>query len=288
MKVIKSLLLCSAVFFSLLGCEENNTYKARLKDPQLFHNSMQALSDVIVYDIFSPPVASRVYMYPTIAAYAVMQKQYPKKYEDMAGQLSDFKTIPEINDPDIHAELAAIHAFLKVGTALIFSEDKIIEYRDSLYASLEQDGLPSSVKEASLAYGDLVAAHILAWADTDFYKQTRTFPKYTIQEGTAFWKPTPPDYMEGIEPHWNKIRTLVLDTADQFEPAPPYPVDMSKDSPFYKELMEVYELGEKIDGSTEATEIASFWDCNPYVSHHRGHAMFATKKITPGGHWIGI
>ncbi|MDO7611338.1 MAG: vanadium-dependent haloperoxidase, partial [Flavobacteriaceae bacterium] len=187
-----------------------------------------------------------------------------------------------------HTELAAIHAFLKVGTALIFSENKIIEYRDSLYASLEQDGLPSSVKEASLAYGDLIAAHILAWADTDFYKQTRTFPKYTIQEGTAFWKPTPPDYMEGIEPHWNKIRTLVLDTADQFEPAPPYPVDMSKDSPFYKELMEVYELGEKIDGSTEATEIASFWDCNPYVSHHRGHAMFATKKITPGGHWIGI
>ena len=288
MKVIKLLLLCSAVFLSLLGCEENNTYKARLKDPQLFHNSMQQLSDVIVYDIFSPPVASRVYMYPTIAAYAIMQKQYPNKYEDMAGQLSDFKTIPEINDPNIHAELAAIHAFLKVGTALIFSEDKIIDYRNSLYASLEEDGLPSNVKEASLAYGDLIAAHILAWADTDFYKQTRTYPKYTIQEGTAFWKPTPPDYMEGIEPHWNKIRTLVLATADQFEPAPPYPVDMSKDSPFYQELMEVYELGEKIDGSTEATEIASFWDCNPYVSHHRGHAMFATKKITPGGHWIGI
>jgi hypothetical protein len=47
-------------------------------------------------------------------------------------------------------------------------------------------------------------------------------------------------------------------------------------------------LGKKIDGRTKATEIASFWDCNPYVSHHRGHAMFATKKITPGGHWIGI
>jgi hypothetical protein len=200
MKVIKSLLLCSAVFISLLSCEENNTYKERLKDPQLFHNSMQQLSDVIVYDIFSPPVAARVYMYPTIAAYAIMQKQYPNKYEDMAGQLSDFKSIPEINDPDIHAELAAIHAFLKVGTALIFSEDKIIEYRDSLYASLEEDGLPANVKEASLAYGDLIAAHILAWADTDFYKQTRTYPKYTIQEGTAFWKPTPPDYMEGIDP----------------------------------------------------------------------------------------
>ena len=34
--------------------------------------------------------------------------------------------------------------------------------------------------------------------------------------------------------------------------------------------------------------IAQFWDCNPYVSVTRGHLMFATKKITPGAHWIGI
>ena len=38
----------------------------------------------------------------------------------------------------------------------------------------------------------------------------------------------------------------------------------------------------------DRTAIAKFWDCNPYVSHHTGHVMFATKKITPGGHWIGI
>ena len=34
--------------------------------------------------------------------------------------------------------------------------------------------------------------------------------------------------------------------------------------------------------------MAQFWDCNPYVSVTRGHLMFATKKITPGAHWIGI
>ena len=39
---------------------------------------------------------------------------------------------------------------------------------------------------------------------------------------------------------------------------------------------------------SEKMEIAKFWDCNPYVSTHKGHLMFATKKITPGGHWIGI
>ena len=50
--------------------------------------------------------------------------------------------------------------------------------------------------------------------------------------------------------------------------------------------MEVYEVGKTL--TTEQLEIANFWDCNPYVTYHKGHAMFATKKITPGGHWIGI
>ena len=38
----------------------------------------------------------------------------------------------------------------------------------------------------------------------------------------------------------------------------------------------------------EQRGIAAFWDCNPYVMHVQGHTMFATKKVTPGGHWMGI
>ena len=56
-------------------------------------------------------------------------------------------------------------------------------------------------------------------------------------------------------------------------------------------LLEVYRVGRQINENnddSEESKIAAFWDCNPYVSHHKGHAMFATKKITPGGHWIGI
>ncbi len=92
--------------------------------------------------------------------------------------------------------------------------------------------------------------------------------------------------MDGIEPHWNKIRTLILDSPQQFRPKDPLPFDLTKGSPFQKQLQEVYEIGEGL--TDEQVEIAKFWDCNPYVTHHRGHAMFATKKITPGGHWIGI
>ena len=61
---------------------------------------------------------------------------------------------------------------------------------------------------------------------------------------------------------------------------------MDENSLSFKELIEVYSIGGQVENQGE--DIAKFWDCNPYVSHHRGHAMFATKKITPGGHWMEI
>jgi hypothetical protein len=92
--------------------------------------------------------------------------------------------------------------------------------------------------------------------------------------------------MDGIEPHWQEIRTMVLDSSNQFPPKDPLTFDLKEGSPFQQQLMEVFEVTNQL--TEEQVDIAKFWDCNPYVTHHRGHAMFATKKITPGGHWIGI
>ena len=66
---------------------------------------------------------------------------------------------------------------------------------------------------------------------------------------------------------------------------------MDPKSDFYKELMDVYQTSKRIEAigdSSDEIKMAQFWDCNPYVSVTRGHLMFATKKITPGAHWIGI
>ena len=280
----KALLFLAVAVFSF-SCEKDESYKQLLADPETYQASMKKLTDVIVYDIFSPPVASRVYVYPNIAAYEVIRHLDPAKYESLAGQVTDL-TEAAAPDEGVDLHLASLHAFLQVGKALIFSEAKIDEYREKLYTRLEEHGLPSSLKKKSLAYGVDVANHILAWADKDMYKQTRTFPKYTIQDVNSRWKPTPPDYMEGIEPHWREIRPMVIDSAEQFEPVDPEEFSLEEGTEFHRQLMEVYEIGKNLD--SEQKEIAEFWDCNPYVSHHRGHAMFATKKITPGGHWMGI
>lgn len=274
------------IFVFALSCKENTAYKEQLQDPELFQAAMKKLSDVIVYDIFSPPVASRVYAYPSIAAYEIIQKGNSSNFKSLAGQLNELEEIPDPESDKVNYNLAAIHAFLKIGQNLIFSEQKIEEFRDKIYTELDDKGLPSEVFKASTQYGDLVADHIMKWADGDMYKETRTFPKYTIKSEMEYWKPTPPDYMEGIEPHWTKIRTMAIDSSTQFIPEPPLEISMDEGSAFYKQLMEVYDVGKGLND--EQTEIAKFWDCNPYVSHHRGHAMFATKKITPGGHWIGI
>lgn len=271
----------------LLGCEPDaTTYEQELGNPELYHQAHQNLTDIIVYDIFSPPVASRVYAYPNIAAYEVLSQKYDQ-YESMAGQLTDLTAVPQPEaGAEISYELAALEAFMIVGRALIFSEEKQYAFRDQLIENLKKGGVPESAIERSFAYGSQVADHILTWANKDNYKQTRTFPRFSVTEEIGRWTPTPPDYMDGIEPHWNKLRPFLIDSATQFVPPPPTPYDISEGSLFYEEVLEVYKAVNELD--KDRKDIAEFWDCNPFVVHHKGHVMFATKKITPGGHWIGI
>lgn len=48
----------------------------------------------------------------------------------------------------------------------------------------------------------------------------------------------------------------------------------------------MYDAGIRL--SAEQKAMASFWDCNPFKMNINGHVMYATKKISPGGHWINI
>ena len=286
MKVFNFFLIIT--IFCFHSCSETNNinYKEQLSDPELFQAAMQNLTDIVVYDIFSPPVASRVYLYPSVAAYEIMAYFNSDNFNSLRDQVNELQDIPIPENPNIDPNLAAIFSFNQVGKALIFSEKKMEIFETNFNNKLKDFGVPSRVINASKEYADKVSKSILDWASKDMYSQTRTFPKYSILEGDRFWKPTPPDYMDGIEPHWPKIRTMVLDSSNQFPPKDPIPFDLKKGSPFHKQLMEVYQVTNSL--TEEQTNIAKFWDCNPYVSHHKGHAMFATKKITPGGHWIGI
>ncbi|NUQ25965.1 MAG: vanadium-dependent haloperoxidase [Saprospiraceae bacterium] len=281
-------LLLSLFLLAIWSCnqEPDGAYKEKAADAERIHQSIRDITDVIVHDIFSPPVASRIYAYTSIAAYEALAPGYPD-YQSLGGQLNDLEPVPQPEAGKSYCyPLASVVATLAVGKALIFSEEKIDEKYEKRLAEFKKLGVPREEFDRSVAYGEVVAKHILDWAGKDNYKQTRTFPKYTITGQEDKWEPTPPDYMDALEPHWNKIRTFAIDSAQQFRQAPPTPYSTDKNSQFMKETMEVYNAFRT--DTAERTAIAKFWDCNPYVSHHAGHVMFATKKITPGGHWLNI
>jgi len=276
------------IFTLLISCNQKEEPIVITADD--FHKSVDKVGEVMVHDIFSPPVASRVFAYTNIAAYEIIA-QKNNTYFPLEDQVTGLTAIPkaEVSKP-VNYQLAALIAHIDLSKRLIFSEDRIENYRDSLYQIWE---VKNSIEfNASREYGLKVAEHIAVWMDKDNYKQTRTMPKFTVNlVNPSRWQPTPPSYMDGLEPHWNKIRPFVIHSSDQFKPVPPPSFSMNKESDFYKELKEVYDISMDITkkgDNSEEVAIAQFWDCNPYVSVTRGHLMFATKKITPGAHWIGI
>jgi hypothetical protein len=287
LNTMKRIILVSLLVAALISCREDNSeWREKAKNPEFLHRSVKQVTDVIVHDIFSPPVASRIYGYMSVAAYEAAIHQ-DSKYRTLAGQLTGFTEVPQPEQGEEYCyPLASVQAALQVGRALVFSEDKMDVFYNSIMQEYRDLGIPDDVFDRSIAYGTKVADHVIAWSSKDNYKQSRSFPKYSILNDPSTWKPTPPAYMDAVEPHWNKIRPFGIDSAQQFKPTPPTAFSTEKSSQFYKEALEVYNMGK--NQTPEQREIAFFWDCNPFMMNVKGHVMFATKKISPGGHWMNI
>ena len=285
MRFLRTLFLFLSFLF-IVSCKKEGI-KIETND---FHFLVDEVTEVMIHDIFSPPVASRIYAYPNIAAYEVLNAENGK-YQSLSNQLNDLTAVESLpKNEQTNKRLAALIAYLDVAKELVFSKEELISVRDSLYAHWKS--INSTEFLAAEKYGLAVSSHIIDWMKKDNYTETRSMPNFNVHsDDPGRWQPTPPAYMNGIEPHWSKIRPFVLESSSQFKPVPPPTFSMEKNSEFYKEVMDLYEMTNKIREKGDASEevaIAQFWDCNPYVSVNKGHFMFASKKITPGAHWIGI
>ncbi|MDX1333061.1 MAG: phosphatidic acid phosphatase, partial [Robiginitalea sp.] len=68
---MKAIVISFLALGLLLGSCRGPSEPIEITAEQL-HASNDKLTEVMVHDIFSPPVASRVYAYPNIAAYEIM------------------------------------------------------------------------------------------------------------------------------------------------------------------------------------------------------------------------
>jgi membrane-associated phospholipid phosphatase len=272
-----SILISSLVLLLLL-----NRAGAQYNNAQPAGQCLQVLSDVMIRDITSPLVASRNYAYTMIAFYEAA-RHADSNYLSYAGQLNGLTTLPMPEKNQVYDwQTAGSTAFYTTGYFFVFSKDIFQKDWKALQVKIKRP-VPKAVYDRSVAYGEKVAAHIIAWAKLDNYTHTRTLPRFTASRDAGAWQQTAPDYMEAIEPYWNQLRTMVLDK----------PGTMTIPAPVkYKSEQFMNACKEVVDAQKNLTQdqnwIANFWDCNPFATRTVGHLVYSIKKISPGGHWMGI
>ncbi len=239
---------------------------------------------VMIHDVVNPPAASRFYTYCLLGAHEIVARNN----KQVIAPTNFTKSINPIaigtNDYDY--QIAALYCILETGRLIIPSGYMLEEDQKKLIIALLREGHSQATIDKSIAVAQDVARKVAADASTDGYLKLSTRLRYRPKKGDAYWYPTPPGYIEGVEPHWKTIRPVLIDSCDQFVPKPP--VEFSKDSAsaFYKLANEVYDVGKNL--TEQQRFIASYWDCNPFAINTSGHMNIGFKKISPGGHWMNI
>lgn len=284
-RTIRNIIAIVFMLSALWSCK-GKEYKDVFNDPLLFSKTVKELNNVVKQNNFSPIVASRNYAYASIAAYETVVLG-DSRYISLAGQLKNLPAFPKQQNLHVNFAYAALLAFCKVGQAVTFPAGSMKGYVNSLDSMADASGMSSEMKIASRQLADSVADHILNWSKKDNYAQTRTAEKYSIKNEPGRWVPTPPAYTEAMEPNWNQIRPMVMDSCNQFVPPNPPVFNMTdKNSKFYKEIMLVKNGRDSL--TDEQKHIAMFWDDLGSKTIVQGHVMFTAKKFTPTGHWMNI
>lgn len=267
----------------LVGCQH--------KQPALSASDISKLisqmSEVMIHDVTNPPLAARFFAYTCLAGYEVTAENN-KHLKSMHGILNAY---PVINKPKsltgYDYRLSSILAMYETATKLQPSGVLMAKNEQRFIDSCQRIGFSHEAIDSSKHYAQLISKKIMAYAKADKYNRISNYRRYTPKQTPGSWDPTPPSYMPPVEPYFNTIRPLTLDSAAQFVPDSPIPFSTDKNSAFYKYLLLSY--AKSGNGLTqEERNIANFWDCNPFAVQNDGHMLIGLKKISPGAHWMGI
>jgi hypothetical protein len=257
------------------------------QETQLFYKANDDLTEVIVYDVFSPPVASRIYYYSAVAAYeTILRANQKSSFISLCNQLNQLKALPNPSTK-INAVVAGLSAFYNTAIHFVFSEQKLTAHFQKTLSSLSKIKKENAgLYQRSLSYGKQISDSIFEWSKNDNYAYTRKLRRYNFSKSPGKWVPTPPAYFAAVEPYWGKMRTAIKNSSDTCIIQGPLLYSTDSSSDFYHQAKEVFFISNNLSG--EQKDIANFWDCNPFKVNTSGHLLFAAKKLSPGAHWMNI
>ncbi len=247
---------------------------------------LNAVNMVMIHDVIAPPIAARYYAYITMAAYQVVSSNNTK-FPALGTFVKNYQAAADLGKTtDADYRIAAVYAMFEAGKNLLPSGYMLNDDEQTYTALLKKNNISDDKIKSAIKTAESVAAVIVAFSKGDSYGKLSTRLRYTPKQGEGYWYPTPPAYLDPVEPNWKTIRPLMIDSCSQFKPVPPTTFSKDSTSAFYKLAKEVHDVG--VSPTREQLHIASFWDCNPFAVTTSGHMSIGFKKISPGGHWMNI
>ncbi len=232
---------------------------------------------------YSPPVASRTFAYLGIIAFEAAASGNPS-LKSLSGQLTGLTASPRRESGAAYDEALIIHAALARAVWHFFGNtgptgQRVLSAFEARQGEAIAAQVPADVAARSRSYGEAVAAHVLAWSESDggAVIENMGFPvSYKLNDKPSSWVPTSALRQQQFPllPGWGTNRSFAMPDAKAcgLPPPPAYSEDPSSD--FYRDALEVYEARKTL--SPEQKAIARFWADDPMLSP------------TPPGHWIAI
>ena len=243
----------------------------------------------MVTDVASPPAAARFYAYSMLGAHLAWNRLTGQDEESCLFSKSNLSIPEDFNDTGnkLSPEFVSTYAMLEVGKKIMPSGVLLESKQQELIKTFSKSKwISKNTLKDHVQYAEQVASEILKIAGSDGYSQLSTLTRYTPKRSEGHWYPTPPAYMGAVEPEWRTLNTFFIPELKSYKPKPPAPFDLVEGSSFRNQLSEVFEVTSNL--TEEQQLIANFWDCNPFMVQFSGHMAIGMKKISPGGHWIGI
>jgi hypothetical protein len=268
-------------------CPAQTTKKTAYPDYLQPDHAVNAVTMVMIHDVVSPPVAGRYYAYCMLGAYdlvSVNNKKVPSLSSFVASYPKN-TNLTLFNTPYDY-KIAAYYSILETAKLLLPSGFMLKDDEDAFVQLLQKTGVDQATITNSIKAAEIASAAVVTYSKADHYSQLSALRRYTPLKEDGKWYPTPPAYMEAVEPNWKTIRTLVIDSAKQYKPTPFIPFNKDSSSAFYRQVKDVYEASKHL--TPEQINQALFWDCNPFAVTTSGHMAIGYKKISPGGHWMHI
>ena len=281
-QILAMTVLVVSAWFGTLGAASAQSTEA---DPQTILRSWYELSLELVRHTptYSPPVASRALGYLGVTAFEAVASG-SGELQSLAGQLNGLQPVPQRATGQTYDEAVVVQAAMAAAVKNLFSNTG--PSGQHAMASLEEKlrgevvaGLPAEIVTRSEAYGQAVAAHILAWSQDDggAVVENMGFPlEYKLIPGPAHWVPTSliAQQQFPLLPKWGTNRPFAMPKGLTCVLPGPLEYSEDKSSAFYKEAFEVYQTKQTI--TPEQTAIARFWSDDAMLSP------------TPPGHWVSI